>query len=70
MMPFEKLDNSVAKSGVFSHADEIIAKGWVRRGYKAIDLRGSIPWRLEGQEQRSFSRSGSQVSRSGTAHCA
>lgn len=53
MMPFEKLDNSVTKSGVLSHADEIITKGWVRRGYKAIDLSGNVPWRLEGHDQRS-----------------
>lgn len=53
MRPFEKLDNSVAKSGVLSHADELLAKGWVRRGYQAIDLKGKIPWRLESQEQRS-----------------
>lgn len=53
MRPFEKLDNSIAKSGVLSHADEIITKGWVRRGYKAIDLSGNVPWRLEGHDQRS-----------------
>lgn len=53
MNQYEKLDNSIVKSGVLSHADEIINKGWERRGYRAISLRGKIPWRLEGQEQRS-----------------
>jgi hypothetical protein len=53
VFPFEKLDNSTAESWALSHADEILAKGWSRRGYQAIDLKGKIPWRLERQEQRS-----------------
>lgn len=53
MKTFEKLDNSTLKSGILSYADEIITKGWVRRGYKAIDLSGNVPWRLEGHDQRS-----------------
>ena len=53
MIPFEKLDNSVAQSGINSKAKEALAKGWVRRGYEAIDLRQPIPWKMLSHEQRS-----------------
>lgn len=53
MIAFEKLDNNVAKSGVIPKAEEILKKGWQRRGYEVIDLRGPIPWALESHEKRS-----------------
>lgn len=53
MIPFEKLDNSVDTSGVIARAEEILSKGWRRRGYEAIDLKKAIPWRLQNHEQRS-----------------
>lgn len=53
MIPFERLDNSVAQSGIVPRAEEILAKGWIRRGYEAINLGESIPWELQGHERRS-----------------
>lgn len=53
MIPFEKLDNSVALSGVISKADEILSKGWRRRGYEGIFLNHPMPWKLQGHDQRS-----------------
>jgi hypothetical protein len=53
VIPFEKLDNSAAKSGVVPKADEILLKGWLRRGYEPIDLQQAIPWEMESHEKRS-----------------
>jgi hypothetical protein len=53
MRAFEELYYSAAKSGVLSHADEILAKGWVIGRYSAIDLKAKIPWHLSDHEQRS-----------------
>ena len=52
MIPIEKLDNNGSLSGVIPKAEEILLKGWRRRGYETIDIHGNIPWRLQTQEQR------------------
>ncbi len=53
MIPFEKLDNSVALSGVILKAEEILSKGWHRRGYDEVFLHQPMPWKLQGHDQRS-----------------
>lgn len=53
MIPFEKLDNSVAKYGTILEAEEILSKGWLRRGYDVVDLYQAISWKMESHEKRS-----------------
>lgn len=53
MIAFEKLDNSVALIGIIPKADEMLQKGWRRRGYETIDIQRKIPWKLKNDELRS-----------------
>jgi len=53
MIPFENLGNTVASRHVVFKAEEMLRKGWSRRGYEAIDLSKEISWQLQSHEKRS-----------------